>query len=160
MKVHVIGSLIAGSEDLKAIHVHAQRIARLDRAYRAAVPKQLSRRSRVADERAGALLVIAESSAVAAKLRQLVPRIVSDIVKSAPEITAMRIEVQVGAAKPLPRPPRGVSVQGMASFSRLHDELPDSPLRDAVARLLEHSRRGSDRQDHSFEDEERDDDQG
>ena len=57
--------------------------------------EEFAARSRVAYERAGAIVVLADTSAVAAKLRQLAPRIVARIVKSAPEITSMRVEVQI-----------------------------------------------------------------
>jgi len=108
VKVHAIGSLIASLDDLKAIHVRATRHAQLQLVYRAAVPKELARRSRVIDERSGTLVIAADTSGVAAKLRQLVPRIVADIVKCCPEVTAIRVEVQVADGQP-PTTPRAVT---------------------------------------------------
>jgi hypothetical protein len=138
---HVIGSLLASLEDLKAIHMRASRLAALQQVYRMAVPEELAKRSRVADERSGTLVVAAETSAVAAKLRQLVPRIVADIVKCEPEVTAIRVEVQVNedvAEKQQFRPQ--MSRQALKDLTQLRDTLPESPLRQALSRLVEHGR--------------------
>jgi hypothetical protein len=157
----VIGSLIASLSDLKAIHMRASRLAALQQVYYMAIPEELAKRSRVADERSGTLVVAAQTSAVAAKLRQLLPRIVAEFVKWEPEVTAIRVEVQVSAERP-PEPraarPR-MTAQALQSFAQLRDALPESPLREALARLVERGSR-SDRDDHAFEDHEGQHDQG
>jgi hypothetical protein len=156
---HVIGSLIACLTDLKAIGVRAKRLAALQQVYHAAIPKELARRSNVSDERSGTLIVKAETSAVAAKLRQLVPRIVVDIVKSDPEVTAIRVEVQVSEDRPAaPRARPELSPEALETFARLRDTLPESPLRQALARLVEHGA-PSHRQDDALQDHEHQDDQ-
>jgi Dna[CI] antecedent DciA-like protein len=140
VKAHAIGSLIARLEDLKAIHMRATRLAALQRIYRAAISEELARRSTVVDERSGTLVIAADTSGVAAKLRQLLPRIVGEIVKSVPEVTAIRLEVQVGEPPPL-RPrfePRSIGEPAIQSFAQLRDQLPDSSLRQALSRLIEH----------------------
>ena len=155
MTAHVIGSLIARLDDLKAIHMRASRLAALQQIYCAAIPEELARRSRVADERSETLVIAADTSAVAAKLRQLVPRIVSEIVKSAPEVTAIRVEVQVAEpAHQVPRTPRPhITQQGLESFAQLRDALPDSPLRQALSRLVEHAERSHGQDDPLQKDE-------
>jgi hypothetical protein len=138
--------------------VRAKQLAALEQAYAAAVPGEFARRSRVAYERAGTMVVVADTSAVAAKLRQLTPRIVTEIVKSAPEITSMRVEVQIvrrGRVRREPRPE--IASHGLASLRELRDSLSDSPLREAIARLVSR-REASDRQDQPFEREESKDD--
>jgi hypothetical protein len=160
MNSQVIGSLIARLNDLKAIHMRASRLAALQQVYRAAIPEELARRSRVADERSGTLVVAAETSAVAAKLRQLLPRIVADIVKCEPEVTAIRVEVQVSEglspARPAARPQ--ITPQGLQSLAQLRDTLPDSPLRQALACLIERASRSHGKDD-ALQDDERDHDQ-
>jgi len=156
----VIGALIAGLSDLQAIHMRASRLAALQQVYRVAIPEELARRSRVADERSGTLVVAAETSAVAAKLRQLVPRIVAEFVKWEPKVTAIRVEVQVSAERPLARGLRPrMTPQALQSFAQLHDTLPDSPLREALSRLLERASR-SDGDDHALEHDKHQDNQG
>jgi len=159
MEVHAIGSLIASLDDLKAIHVRATRHAQLQQVYRAAVPKELAKRSRVIDERSGTLVLAADTSGVAAKLRQLVPRIVLDIVKCCPEVTAIRVEVQVadGPSPQVLRTRPNIAAQGLQSFTELRDALPPSALREALSRLVEHSS-GSHSEDNPLQNDEREHD--
>ena len=160
MKVHAIGSLIASLVDLKAIHMRASQLATLQQVYLAAVPPELAKRSRVIDERSGTLVLASDSSGVAAKLRQLMPRIVADIVKCRPEVTAIRIEVQVtdGQRPPSPRMRPHIAARGLESFIQLRDALPDSPLREALSRLVEHSA-GSHSEDDPLQNDEREHDE-
>jgi len=157
----VIGSLIAGLSDLRAIHMRASRLAALQQVYRMAIQEELAKRSRVADERSGTLVVAAQTSAVAAKLRQLLPRIVAEFVKWDPEVTAIRVEVQVsGERQTIERERRaGIPPRALESFTQLRDRLPDSPLRDALSRLVERGAR-SNGDDHTLQNDERQDDQG
>jgi hypothetical protein len=158
MNSQIIGSVLRSLRDLEAILVRAKQLAALEQAYAAAVPAQLARRSRVAYERAGTLVVVADTSAVAAKLRQLAPRIVMEIVKSAAEITSMRVEVQIVQRSTERREPRPeIGSHALASLRELRDSLPDSPLREALGRLVS-AREASDRQDQAFEREESQDD--
>jgi hypothetical protein len=154
-----IGSLLRSLRDLQAILVHVKRLAALQQVYTGAIPGALARRSRVAYERAGTLVVVADTGAVAAKLRQLVPRIVVEIVKSAPEITSIRVEVQVTHSRAGTTPRARIGAAGKRSLQDLRDALPDSPLRHALERMLR--RRGkSDGDDQPFQGEKGDDDQG
>ncbi|MEO8627046.1 MAG: hypothetical protein ABI612_02960, partial [Betaproteobacteria bacterium] len=66
--------LLNSSEELKAISVRLKRVALLQQIYVDTVSGELAGRSRVADERADAVVIMADTSAVAAKLRQLAPR--------------------------------------------------------------------------------------
>jgi hypothetical protein len=155
----LIGPLLRSLRNLEAIVVRAEQLAALEQAYVAAIPREFAGRSRVAYERAGTIVVLADTSAVAAKLRQLAPRIVSEIVKSAPDITSMRVEMQI-----VPRgkgPPPGsrpeIGSHGLASLRELRDALADSPLREAVGRLVSRRER-LDGQDQPFQREEGKDD--
>ena len=117
------------------------RVAALQQIYLGAVPSELSLLSRVADERAGTVVIVADTSAVAAKLRQVAPRIVTEIVKREPQRTSIRLEVQLapsaGAARV--RAPV-ISQAGLASLTELQQSLADSPLREALGRLLNRCR--------------------
>jgi hypothetical protein len=113
----------------------------------------------VAYERAGTLVVVADTGAVAAKLRQLAPRIVNEIVKSAPEITSIRVEVQVTRSRPAAPARARIGAAGKRSLRDLRDSLPDSPLRQALDRMVER-RAKSDGDDQPFQGEKGGDDQG
>jgi len=136
-----IGAWLASLRDLQAITVRLDRVAALQQIYLGAVPSELSVLSRVADERAGTVVIVADTSAVAAKLRQLAPRIVTEIVKREPQRTSIRLEVQlapsVGTARV--RGPE-ISQTGLASLTELQQSLADSPLREALTKLLDRRR--------------------
>ena len=139
MVVHsqTIGYLLNSLTDLEAIRVRAERIAALQQAYFAAVPRELAQSSTVGYETQGTLVLLADSGAVAARLRQLTPRLLLTIRKQFPEVRAIRIEVQLvrGSRRP-PAPIRRVGATGLRSLTELEAGLADGPLRDALRRLI------------------------
>jgi hypothetical protein len=87
-------------------------------------------------------VVVAETSAIAHKLKQLAPRIVEKIVKFAPEVTSIQVEVQVTLRSDLhPHAHPVIGPHGLSSLRELHDALPDSPLREALGRMVRRSTR-------------------
>jgi hypothetical protein len=161
VNTQLIGPLLRSLRTLEAIVVRVEQLAALERAYVAAIPREFANRSRVAYERAGTVVVSADTGAVAAKLRQLAPRIVNEIVKSAPEVTSMRVEVQIVQSSK--RPPQlrpKIGSHGLASLRELRDALPDSPLREALGRLVSRGEKGEalDGQDQPFQRQESEDD--
>lgn len=145
MNSPVIGSLLCSLRELQASLVRVKHLIALQQIYAEAVPRDLAKKSRVAYERSGAVVIVADTSAVATKLKQLAPRIVDKIVKSAPEVTSIQVEVQVtrdsdAGARQLSR----IGPRGRSRWLELRDALPPSSLRNAVARLLQ---RGSESAD-------------
>lgn len=139
--------------------MRVNRLAALQRVYFGIVPADLGRRSKVTLQRSGTVVVVAETSAVASKLRQLAPRVVEEIVKFDPEVTAIQVEVQVTPKNDLrPNPRPAIGPRGLNSLCRLRDALPNSPLRDALDRLVRRAGR-SDSQDQPLEREKGENDQ-
>jgi hypothetical protein len=134
--------LLNSSDDLKAISVRLKRVALLQEIYVETVPRDLAGRSRVADERADAVVVMADTSAVAAKLRQLAPRIVAEIVKREPERTGIRLDVQLSPANRLPAASgRALPESALEGLASLRDALPESELRAALQKMVARHRR-------------------
>ena len=100
MNSPVIGSVLRSLSELQATLVRVDRLAALQRIYLGTVPADVGRRSKITLQRSGTLVVVAETSAVASKLRQLVPRVFEEIVKFASEVTAIQVEVQQPKTKP------------------------------------------------------------
>jgi hypothetical protein len=70
----------------------------------------------------------------------------------------MRVEVQiVESRKGAPEARPTIGSRGLGSLRELRDALPDSPLREAIGRLISR-REGLDRQDQAFQREEGKDD--
>jgi hypothetical protein len=132
-----IGYLLNSLTDLEAIRVRAGRIAALQQAYLAAVPRELAQSSTVGYETQGTLVLLAASGAVAARLRHLAPRLLLTIRKQFPEVKAIRTEVQLvrGTRRP-PVPIRRIGATGVRDLRELEACLKDGPLRDAVRRLI------------------------
>ena len=139
MPAHKIGELLAGSGELKALSREARRLADLEPLLFDAAPRALAEATRVTGLRAGMLVLLADNSAVAAKLRQLVPRLLVCVRKREPEVSGIRVEVQPAGQQT--RPARGAKKRTlgagtMADFQNLAEGLRDSPLKDAVTRLV------------------------
>jgi hypothetical protein len=138
-----IADVIARSGELKALARHARRLSDLQLLFLKATPPALAAASRVVDLKAGTLVVLADNPAVAAKLKQLAPRVLKLLQNQQPEITGIRVGVQVKTHKikaedevtRAPLPPE--AIQDLGSLA---NALPPSPLKSALLRML--ARRG------------------
>ena len=139
MTARKIGEVLAGSGQLKTLSNEARRLAELERLIFEAAPRALSEATRVRHLRAGTLVLSADNAAVAAKLRQLTPRLLVCVRKREPEVNGIRVEVQP-AAHPkgyMQRPGRSaLTATAVANFRSLAEGLRESPLKDAVNRLV------------------------
>ena len=139
MPVQKIGDVIARSGDFEALARHARRLNDLQQLLLEATPSALAAATRVTDLKAGTLVVLADNPAVAAKLRQLAPRLLNHVQKQHAEITGIRVGVQVKMHKikaedevtKRPLPPEAIQDLGA-----LAEALPPSSLKSALARLL------------------------
>ncbi|HEY7655770.1 MAG TPA: DciA family protein [Burkholderiales bacterium] len=139
MPVQKIGDVIARSGDLTAVARHARRLDDLQQLLLEATPSALAAATRVVDLRAGTLVVLADNPAVAAKLRQLAPRLLKHVQKQQPEITGIRLGVQVKTHKikaehEVTR--RALPPEAIRDLARLEAALPPSPLKSALTRWL------------------------
>jgi hypothetical protein len=140
---HKISDLIATSGSLRTLARDAQRLKNLEHLLFEALPPALASASRVSNLRAGTLVVSTDNSAIAAKLRQMAPRLVLHLRKSAIEVTGIQVDVQVKTHKIKAEDevtPRGLPPDAIQEISRLSQRLRASPLKAALARLA--ARRG------------------
>jgi hypothetical protein len=136
--VQKIGDVIATSGNLRSLAEHARRLEDLHQLLFEAVPPALAGASRVTNLKSGILVISADNAAVAAKLRQLAPRLLSHLEKNAIQVTGIQVDVQVKVHKikaednviETALPPDAIQ-----KFSRLAERLPPSPLKSAIARL-------------------------
>lgn len=122
---------------LRRLTREAQRLADLERAYRRVVPSALAEASGVDHTDGATLFLWANGGAVAAKLRQLAPMVLTRIGTLAPECTAIRVVVRIDRGddgRSLPRRP-SIGEQGVAALRGLAQMLPPSSLKTALARL-------------------------
>lgn len=101
------------------------------------VPRTLARFVRVASTRRGHLTLLAENGAVAAKLKQIVPRLREALAAKGKDFSGITVRVQTQSFPPARRPPPVLSAQARQSLARLASDLPpESPLWHALSRLL------------------------
>lgn len=139
MPAQKIGELIARSGDFQALARHARRLSDLQQLLLEAAPFPLASACRVLNLKAGTLVVLADNPAVAAKLRQIAPRVLKHLQNQQPEITGIRVGVQVKTHKinaehevtKRPLPPEAIKDLG-----ELAEALPPSSLKSALAQLL------------------------
>ncbi|MDH5534245.1 MAG: DUF721 domain-containing protein [Betaproteobacteria bacterium] len=139
MAAQKIGFWLTAPGDLQELAAKAHRLSDLQQAFVDSAPPQLARAGRVKNFRAGTLFLLADNSTAAAKLRQLVPRLLVNIQKTEPEVTGIHIGVQVKSSTN--RPPStakkaALSPETIEEFIQLAARVPDPNLRSALAKLV------------------------
>ena len=122
--------LLAKAQDLRALAGLVQRFFSAD----------LAREVRVANFKDGELALIAPNSAVAAKLRLLSPALGEFLREGRFQVNSVSVRVQPNRrANGAPQVQKAVhfSTPALHSLRALHDRLPDSPAREALARMLQ-----------------------
>lgn len=146
MAVQRLGQLLGTAREFAALLQRSRRLAQWHDRYANCAPPALARASRVAGFRSGTLILRADNAAVAAKLKQLAPRLMTALNQQANEVTSIRVQVQpAGAAQ---RPPGRSAVhdlppRAIEEFARLSATVKDSPLKKALERLVARHRGGS-----------------
>lgn len=144
MQARSLEDCLKADGGLARLSGHAARLQRLQRLFESAVPGTLVRGARVANLKLGKLIIHADSGAVAAKLRQIIPTLV-DVFHNNEVAEVTGIEVKVQPRQNMPPGPTVAShellgdraKQGLTSLA---DRLPeDSPLRHALRELVKRS---------------------
>lgn len=144
MSTRKLSALISNTAGLSALTRTMQRLAALQRLYVVCTPPDLARASRVVGDHDGKLVIAADNGAIAAKLRQMAPRLLKNLQKQRAEVTGIRVQVQVGLASPAPRVRAEKSILPIdliEDFENLSKQVKDPGLRSALA-LFAARRRG------------------
>jgi hypothetical protein len=142
MPARKVSEILDADDALGNLAAASRRVQQLQRIYLEAVPAAFSRASRVGWARGGVVSVIASNGAVAAKLRQLTPRILEGFRRHGLEFNSMRIEVQVdaGPAKTDACPREPLPPVALDAIDAALRSVPPSPLRAALQRLARRRR--------------------
>jgi hypothetical protein len=139
MPARKIQEVLARSGELRAVSVQAQRLAKLQQVLLEALPSPLNRSARVSTFRAGRLVVLADNAAIAAKLRQMAPRLLRVVKERENQVTGIHVDVQVavpqGKSGKTPVH-RDLSLAAVSSLEGLAGTLKESPLKGALERLV------------------------
>ena len=139
MPAHPAHSFLSAAPNLQGLLQQAQKLLALQEVWNEVAPKPLATASRVGTVRQQTLIVYANNGAVAGKLRQLAPSLLEKIQKRGVEVTAIRVDVQVEVPAPGKKPKDlTVSHNALNSLGKLEQSLEDSPLRNALQKLIRH----------------------
>ena len=115
----------------------------LQRIFFDSAPRPLAQATRVRMLKDGTLYLSAENAAVAAKLKQLVPRLLIAIRERVPDVTVIRVEAQVATgaselrenAKKIP-----LTIETIDNLDKAAAAMPESEVKSALAALARHHR--------------------
>ena len=142
MKPQSLGQLLATTQELTSLRADAQRATKLQQFYVSRVPPELANLSRVAGVRGGAVRIVTANPVTAAKLKQMLPRLLTAIQECDREVTALQVRVQPTTryerlATPSQKKP--LSIESIEYFRALSTQVSDdSPLKIALTNLVRH----------------------
>ena len=132
------------AEPLARLHEHALLLTRMQRLLGQLLGPAMATHSRVVQWQDGLLTLHADNNALAARLRQSLPTIADSFSAHGWPVTQVAVKVRPRPPEPQapPVPQRALPASAAAGLQQLQSSLPeDSPLRDALARLLAEARR-------------------
>jgi hypothetical protein len=136
-----LSSYFNASQELRQLSHKVDQILALQRHYEQIAPPSLIRASHVMQIDQKTLIIAADNGTVAAKLRQLAPKLTELCQNGGYEITGIQIKVQVAlpiTTRPLrPTPLSAIRRQQLVDFAV---KLEDSPLKTALHRLAKSKR--------------------
>jgi hypothetical protein len=137
-----LGAFFSNPEGIPALMPKAKRLLELRMTLAELLPESIARSCSIANYRQGKVIVFAENGAVAAKLKLLRPALRVHLSNRGIEVTVMEVEVQPpGQAPEVPEKTATMSLLAAESLTRLSAQLPDSELKNSIARLARRKRR-------------------
>ena len=144
MAIHKINFFLSALKDApehQELFTYVDRISEMQRAFMEIVTPQLAKPCSLGKFTDGKLTILVGNGAVAAKLKQILPSLLSKFHKMGyVEVTAIQITVQANYytchAVNLPREKPEISQAGTESLNILATNLPLSPLKTAVTSML------------------------
>jgi hypothetical protein len=125
-------------DDSSGIVAEVRRLAALDQVCGSVLPPSLRPFATVGAYRNGRIKIYATSGGVAAKLRQIAPRLSNELRKRGLEVTGIDFQVQAGIGKTpnVAGPQRTLSDEAISDLEALRDRLAPGPLRESIDNLL------------------------
>jgi len=131
-----LGVAAAGQPLLK----EAKQLARMQQAFTEIAPPLLASHCTVGGLHQGKLTFFAANAAIAAKLKHILPSLLTQFQTKGYEVTVFSVAVQAAAPTSPPKKVSGnapqIGREGVKSLENLATELKDTPLKEAVASLL------------------------
>ena len=140
---NLVENYLEAAEGAGSVLAHARLLMKLTHLYEGIAPAHLGQASSVANYKSGIIIIHAVSGAVAAKLRQMAPRLADEFSKRGIDCNEVQIKVQAREIQSQSRTStqKPLSLKTSRELADLAGSLPDSSLRSALETLLAHSAR-------------------
>jgi len=125
---------------IQSLMPQARRLLELRQALTACLPQNLQRSCTIANYKQGKVVIFAENSAVAAKLKLLIPELLERFGQKALEVTGIDIQVQPKETLKTMEKTAELSDGALISLAQLEGQLSDSKLKSTITALLERHR--------------------
>ena len=133
-----LNSVLDAVPEFRTLTARAGKVLVLQKIWEAVAPPPLNRHSHVGPLQEGRITVYTGSAAVAAKLKMQLKTLLEKLQNRGVKVTSIRVEVQVvSASRASPRVARPLSQGARRRLRDFAEKLPDSPLREAVAKMAE-----------------------
>jgi hypothetical protein len=138
-----INAFLKNNADLATISDKAQQLTACQNLWNAVAPETLKPYTQAGDLHHQRLTVYASNGAVAAKIKLLLPSLLTELQKRGLEVTSIRVQVQVESRqKKEEKPVRTLSYFASTALENLADQLEtDSPLAATLKKLSSRSQR-------------------
>ena len=120
---------------INALMPHAEQVISLRQILVGILPANLRRSCDIANYSQGKVVIFAENSAVAAKIKLMTPTLLHDMSQRVAQVTAIEVRVQPRTVAVQPVIHRELSEEATRSLRKLGEQLSDSKLKDAVLRF-------------------------
>ena len=138
MSAKDIKTILDDAPELRVLTKRSRQLLHLQRRLRETLPAGIASRTAVANLESGILTIAIENGAAAAKIRQLVPRLLDKLRPCEPQLNAIKVLVQVAPDhKSLHKKRIFLDHNARNALLTLSSRLETSPLRSAVRRLAE-----------------------
>lgn len=136
-----VRGLLQQDRSLAVLLPEAERLRDLDRRLAQLLPAAVARLCRVASLVDGQLTVQCSNGAAATRLRNVSASVQRALATAGTPVERLRVQVRADWSRPERPEKPGMGRAALAAWDELDRELPDSPLRAAVERLVKHQRR-------------------
>jgi len=129
---------MSNNEELRVLFGTVQALTALQQHFSRVAPPHFAQSSQILGLRNGTLSIAMSNGALAAKLRQLAPEIVTKLQNRGCEISSIRVKVQVNYTPIKPKPvPRLLTQTAQHQLLELSEHLGDTPLKHALEKLAQ-----------------------
>jgi len=130
------------ADGIAALMPHTKRLIALREILFSLLPEPLARRCSVANYKKGRVVILASNGATAAKLKLMLPALLEQLSGRAMEVTGLEVAVQALEPEPqVPEKTEKISQEAVLGLAKLCEQLPDSELKTALARIVFQHRR-------------------